>query len=51
MLCVGVVLVILGAIFEITWLFWVGVVLAVIGGVLLVIGVTGRSVGGRSYWF
>lgn len=51
MFCVGVVLVILSAIFGIAWLFWVGVVLVVIGGVLLLIGVTGRKVGGRSYWF
>ena len=51
MLILGLVLLVLGLLLGIPPLFWVGVVLAAVGLVLLVAGGTGRSVGGRQYWF
>lgn len=32
-------------------LFWIGVVVGIVGIVLLVAGASGNSVGGRRFWF
>ncbi|MGW5057406.1 DUF6131 family protein [Streptomyces sp. NPDC004096] len=51
MLIVGVVLLIIGFLTGISILWTIGVILAVIGLVLWVLGATGRAVGGRRhYW-
>ena len=43
--------VVLGLILAIPILFWIGIVLAVIGVILLIAGSAGRPVGGRRYWY
>ena len=52
MTILGVILLVLGLVFGINWLFIVGCVLAAVGVVLLLAtAVSGGSVGGRRYWF
>jgi hypothetical protein len=51
MIALGLVLMLLGFLLGIPILWTVGIVLAVIGAILLVLGSTGRQVGGRRhYW-
>ena len=51
MISVGVVLMLLGFLLGIPILWTVGVVLLIVGAILMVLGSTGRQVGGRRhYW-
>ena len=50
-LSLGVVLLILGYIFNIGILITIGWILAVIGLVLFALGAIGRPLGGRRYWY
>jgi hypothetical protein len=51
MITLGLVLMLIGLVAGIPVLWSVGIVLAIIGLVLLVLGRTGRAVGGRHhYW-
>jgi len=51
MIVLGLVLMLLGFLLGIPILWTVGIVVAVIGVILLVLGSTGRQVGGRRhYW-
>jgi membrane protein implicated in regulation of membrane protease activity len=48
----GIVLLVLALLIPaIHVLFWIGVALIIIGLVLLLLGTTGRPVGGRRYWY
>lgn len=51
MIIFGVILIILGALLNISILYTVGVVLLVIGLVLWLLGTMGRAVGGRKHYF
>jgi Family of unknown function (DUF6131) len=51
MIVLGAVLLILGLIFGISILTYIGVVLIVIGAVFWLLGRTGRPVGGRRAWY
>ncbi len=51
MIVLGIVLLILGFIFNISILWSIGVVLLVIGAVLWILGSVGRPVAGRRYWY
>jgi Family of unknown function (DUF6131) len=53
MIVLGVVLIILGLVFQSAapWLFGLGVAVAVIGIVLELLGRVGRPVAGRRYWY
>ncbi len=51
MIVVGAILLILGLIFGISILTWIGVVVLVIGAVFWLLGAVGRPVGGRRYWY
>lgn len=51
MLILGLILAVIGWVAGISILLWIGVALLVIGAVLLLIGTTGRPVGGRRYWW
>jgi hypothetical protein len=42
---------ILGFVFTIPILWTIGIILVVAGVVLAILGVTGRAVGGRKYWY
>jgi hypothetical protein len=47
----GVILLILGFVLSIPILWTIGIILVVIGLILLLLGATGRAVGGRKYWY
>jgi hypothetical protein len=51
MIVLGAVLLILGLVFNMYWLWAIGVVLLVIGAVFWLLGRVGRPVGGRRYWY
>lgn len=51
MLIIGIICLILGFVLGIQILWIIGIILAVIGGVLLIAGATGRAIGGRRYWY
>jgi hypothetical protein len=51
MIIVGVVLLLLGLLLGVPILWTIGIVLVIIGAVLMVLGSTGRAIGGRRhYW-
>jgi hypothetical protein len=47
----GIILLIIGLVAGIQILTTIGIILLVIGLVLMVLGTTGRAVGGRKYWY
>ena len=51
MIVVGVVLLLIGLIAKIAILWTIGIVVLLIGLVLLLLGGTGREVGGRKHYF
>jgi hypothetical protein len=52
MIALGVILIILGLVLKtIKWLFVLGVVFVVMGGVFWLVGLVGRPVGGRRHWY
>lgn len=51
MIILGVILLILGAILDISILYTIGIILLVVGAVLWILGATGRAVGGRKHFF
>ncbi|WP_170219980.1 DUF6131 family protein [Mycolicibacterium hodleri] len=51
MIAIGVVLVILGLIFGMSTLTYIGVVALVVGAVLWLLGAAGHAVGGRRVWY
>lgn len=51
MIVLGVILIILGALLDISLLYQIGGVLAVIGVILWLFGVFGRPIGSRTHYF
>lgn len=51
MIILGVVLLIVGALLNISILWTIGIILIVVGAVLWILGATGRAVGGRKHYF
>ncbi len=51
MIILGIILLVIGYFTGISLLYYLGGLLLIIGVVLLVLGRTGRAVGGRSNWF
>jgi Family of unknown function (DUF6131) len=51
MIVLGVILIIVGFLVPIPILYTIGGILVVIGIILLVLGQTGRAVGGRKVWY
>ena len=51
MLTLGVILLILAAIFDIGILWTIGLILTVVGLVLMLLGILGRAVGPRRYYY
>ncbi len=51
MIVLGVILLLIGFLAKISILVTIGIIVAVVGLVLLVLGATGRAVGGRKNWF
>jgi hypothetical protein len=51
MIILGIILLILGAILNVSILWVIGIILAVVGAVLWLLGSTGRTIGPRAhYW-
>ena len=51
MIALGAILLILGLIFGISILTYIGVILLVIGAVFWILGSVGRPIGGRKVWY
>lgn len=51
MIVLGVILLVIGFIIGIPVLYTIGIVLAVAGIILAILGGTGRRVGGRAHWY
>jgi hypothetical protein len=51
MIILGVILLLLGLVLGVPILWTLGIVLAIIGVVLMVLGNAGHAVGGRKSWF
>jgi hypothetical protein len=51
MIVLGIVLVILGALFGIGILWTIGIILIVIGAILWILGAIGRPIAGRSHYY
>ena len=51
MIILGLVLLLLGLLLDISILWTIGIVVLVVGLVLLLLGSTGRAVGGRRHFF
>jgi Family of unknown function (DUF6131) len=51
MIVLGAILLILGLVLNIYWLWVIGIILLVIGAVFWLLGRAGRPVGGRRYWY
>ena len=51
MLILGIILLVLGFVLHIPILWTIGIILLVVGAVLVLLGSTGRAVGGRKHWY
>lgn len=51
MLIVGLVLMLIGFLLAIPILWTIGIILAIVGLVLLLLGRGGRRIGGRAHWY
>jgi hypothetical protein len=51
MIILGVILILLGALLGIPVLFTIGIILAIVGVVLWILGAAGRGVGGRAHYY
>lgn len=51
MVILGVILLVLGLVFGISLLTYLGIALLIIGAVLWILGAAGRPVAGRRYWY
>lgn len=51
MIVLGLILLIIGFVANISILWTIGIVLVVVGLVLALLGRAGRAVGGRKHWF
>ncbi|NIK55225.1 DUF6131 family protein [Kribbella shirazensis] len=51
MLILGLILLILGFVLNISILWTIGIILLLVGAVFWILGATGRAVAGRRYWY
>ena len=51
MIVLGIILLILGAVLNVSILYTIGIILIVIGAVLFLLGAIGRPIAGRRYWY
>ena len=51
MIAIGLVLLLIGLIVKISAMWIAGLVIVLLGSGLLLIGITGRKVAGRRYWY
>jgi hypothetical protein len=51
MLILGLILLILGFVLNVSILWTIGIILLLVGAVFWILGSTGRAVGGRRHWY
>ena len=51
MIILGVILLVLGFLLDVPVLWTIGIILAIIGVVLLLLGAAGREIGGRRHYY
>ncbi len=51
MIVAGLILLLVGVIAKVSILWTLGVILLVVGGVLMLLGMAGREVGGRRHYY
>lgn len=51
MIILGIVLLVAGFLFKISILWTLGILLLVVGAILVILGGTGRAIGGRRHYF
>jgi membrane-bound ClpP family serine protease len=51
LIVLGVILLVIGFLADISILWTIGIILLVVGAVLAILGGTGRAVAGRKHWF
>lgn len=51
MIVLGVILIIVGYLIPLPILYTIGAILLIVGVVLLILGQSGRAIGGRKYWY
>lgn len=51
MIVLGLILLLIGFLAKIAILWTIGIIVLVIGVVLLLLGMAGRTVGGRKHWY
>ncbi len=51
MVILGIILLVLGAVLDISILWTIGIILVVVGVILWILGSMGRSVGGRAHYY
>ena len=51
MIVLGVILLVLGFLLDISILWTIGVILIVLGVIFWILGSMGRAIGGRRYWY
>jgi hypothetical protein len=51
MIALGVLLLILGLLFNLGILWTIGIILIVVGAIFWILGMVGRPVAGRRYWW
>ena len=51
MIVLGLILLIIGFLAKIAILWTIGIIVLVIGLILLLLGMAGRTVGGRRHWY
>jgi Family of unknown function (DUF6131) len=51
MIIAGLILLIIGLVAKIPFLWTIGIILIVVGAVLALLGTTGRAIGGRRHYF
>ena len=51
MIILGIILLIIGFLVKLAFLWTIGIILLVIGLILALMGMAGREIGGRRHWF
>ena len=51
MIILGIILVLIGAVANIPVVYSIGIILALVGIVLWILGATGRAIGGRAHYY
>lgn len=51
MVVLGLILLVIGYVTGLSLLYYIGGLLLIVGVILLVLGGTGRAIGGRRYWW